>query len=211
MDPYSKIAMSSHLVEHKPGVPEKEISIKQFMADFIDPSFKVNEELPFKTTFKTIKKNTIITCYNQVEHYAYFLIDGIARITMVKDGEEKILEFFFPNSFFSSYTSFLTKQPSDVEVQAMTDCEVEVIRDEDIQKAYENSLLANKLGRKAAEYYYIMKTKREKDFLVKSATERYSELLARRSELVQQIPVNMIAKYLGIKPESLSRIRKGPL
>ncbi len=69
-------------------------------------------------------------------------------------------------------------------------------------------MLANKLGRIVAEHYYINKTKREKDFLTKSATERYLELVNTRPELVQQIPVHFIAKYLGIKPESLSRIRK---
>lgn len=93
-------------------------------------------------------------------------------------------------------------------MQALTDCDVEIIQYKDIQKAYQTSLLANKLGRMVTEQYYIQKTKREKDFLSKSATERYNELLARRPELVQLIPVNMIAKYLGIKPESLSRIRK---
>jgi CRP-like cAMP-binding protein len=127
---------------------------------------------------------------------------------MYRNGEEHILEFFFPNSFFSSYTSFLTQQASQVEVETLTDCEVEVIRYEDMQKAYQTSLLANKLGRMVAEKYYIHKTNREKDFMLKSATERYNELLSFRPELVQQIPVHMIAKYLGIKPESLSRIRK---
>lgn len=59
-----------------------------------------------------------------------------------------------------------------------------------------------------AEYYYILKTNREKDFLTKSATERYNELVNIRPELIQYIPVHQIAKYLGIEPESLSRIRK---
>jgi CRP-like cAMP-binding protein len=85
---------------------------------------------------------------------------------------------------------------------------MQVLTHEDMQKAYSHSLLANKLGRMAAEFYYIRKTQREKDFLTKSASERYLDLLHGRPELVQQIPIQMIAKYLGVTAESLSRIRK---
>lgn len=183
-------------------------SIKSFIAKKIDTSFHEEDDLPFHTEIKEISKNTIITRYGQVEHYAYFLLQGIVKINMNYNGEERILEFFLPNSFFSSYTSFLTQKPSDVEITALTDIVVETIYFRDMAKAYETSLLANKLGRMVTEQYYIRKTNREKDFLTKSATERYMELLEERPELLRDIPVNMIAKYLGIKPESLSRIRK---
>ena len=59
-----------------------------------------------------------------------------------------------------------------------------------------------------AEQYYIHKTNRENEFLTLSAVERYKNLVDKRPELVRQIPVQLIAKYLGIEPESLSRIRK---
>lgn len=183
-------------------------SIKQFIHDYIDNGIDINDDLPFPTSLKSIAKHTILTDYGHVEQNAYFLLSGIVKISMQRDGEERILEFFFPNSFFSSYTSFLSRLPSDVEIEALTDCEVEIIHYNDMQQAYKTSLLANRLGRMVTEQYYIRKTNREKDFLMKTATERYQELLDIRPELVQQIPVHMIAKYLGIKPESLSRIRK---
>ncbi|MBK7763375.1 MAG: Crp/Fnr family transcriptional regulator [Bacteroidetes bacterium] len=183
-------------------------SIKSFIANYIDTDYKVEDDLPFPVTIKEIPKNTIITQIGQVEKYAYFLLSGIAKIDMIRNGEESILEFFFPGSFFSSYTSFLSQKGSDVELMTLSDCAVEVIKYEDMQTAYKHSLLANKLGRIVIEQYYIHKTNREKGFLTKSATERYRELLNFRPELVQQIPVKMIAQYLGIQPESLSRIRK---
>ena len=179
------------------------------MAAIPDLDFKAEDALPFAVTPLFFKKNAIITAYNQVENKAYFLKDGIVKISIIRDdGEERILEFFFPGTFFSAYTSFLTREASNVEIIAITDCETEMIRYEDMKQAYKISILANKIGRIAAEYYYIQKTQREKDFLTKSATDRYLELVQTRPELVQQIPVHAIAKYLGIKPESLSRIRK---
>ena len=182
-----------------------ELSIRHFIAKHIDKKFNPNDSLPFATSVKQIPKRTHLTKFDQVERCAYFLREGIVKIGMIRDGEDRIVEFFFPGSFFSSYTSFLTQLPSDVEVECLTDCEVELIRYDDLQLAYKDSLLANRM---VTEQYYIQKTEREKGFLTQSAPERYRELIMRRPELVQQIPVKMIAQYLGIQPESLSRIRK---
>ena len=185
------------------------MSIKQYIQSQVDPHFSVDDELPVLTEVKMIPKNTIISPCHKIEQYAYFLLSGIVKISIYnEDGNERVLDFFFPNSFFAAYTSFLTQQPSDVEIETLTTCEVEIIKHAEIHHAYETSLLANRLGRVVAEQYYIRKTNREKDFLTKSAVERYKNLLDKRPELVQQIPVQLIAKYLGIEPESLSRIRK---
>lgn len=184
-------------------------NIKQFINQHIDHQFSLDDELPFPTLLKIVPKNTILTHYDSVEQHAYFLISGIVKISMISnDGHERVLEFFFPNSFFSAYTSFLTQQASNVEIETLTECEVEIIKHHDIHEAYKTSMLANKLGRMVTEHYYINKTNREKDFLTKSAANRYKDLLDKRPELVKQIPVQLIAKYLGIEPESLSRIRK---
>lgn len=185
------------------------MSIKEFVKAYIQPDFNMEEDLPFPTTRKTFPAHEILTRYDQTEHNAYFLLEGMVKISMMRqDGQERILEFFFPGSFFSSYTSFLTQQPSNAQVETLTQCEVEIIRHSDMIQAYTHSLLANKLGRMAAEHYYVIKTKREKDFLVKSASERYWELVDARPEIAQLISVSQIARYLGIEPESLSRIRK---
>jgi CRP-like cAMP-binding protein len=185
------------------------MSLTQYIQTHIDATFADGEDLPFPVVMKSFSKNTIVSPYHKIEHQAYFLNKGIVKISMISsDGHERVLEFFFPNSFFSAYTSFLTQSPSNVEIATLTDCEVEVIKYADIKEAYKTSLLANKLGRMVAEHYYIHKTNREKDFLTKSAMDRYKNLIDQRPELVQQIPVQLIAKYLGIEPESLSRIRK---
>jgi CRP-like cAMP-binding protein len=144
----------------------------------------------------------------QVERKLYFINRGIVQLTMLHDGEEKIIDFFFPDSFVCSYTSFLKQEPSDVKLTALAECQAEVIQYQELQDAYRTSLLINKLGRLLTEQIYIIKTKREKDFLTKSAQERYADLLSVRPDILKLIPINKIAKYLGIHPESLSRIRK---
>lgn len=184
------------------------MNILEFINANVSPDFKDYSELPFKVARKTFKKGEIITRYGQIERGAYYLLSGLIELTIRKDSEEKIVEFFLPHSFFCSYTSFLLQQPSDVQVSALIDSEVEVIEYADLQKAYHTSLMANQLGRIATESIFIISTNREKDFLTKSAQERYDDLIIKRPDLIRQMPVNKIAKYLGIHPESLSRLRK---
>lgn len=184
------------------------MSIVDFINTRIGADFETNDQLPFTVVRKKFKKGAVITRYGQVEKNAYFLVSGLVEITIRKGTEEKIIEFFSPGCFFGSYTSFLSQEPSDVEVTALSACEVEVITYTELQKAYKTSLLANQLGRIATEAIFMISTKREKDFLTKSAQERYRELLASRPYLCKHIPINKIAKYLGIHPESLSRIRR---
>jgi CRP-like cAMP-binding protein len=184
------------------------MTILEYININLKTNFKDDNELPFKVTKKRFKKGDIITSYGQIERSGYFLISGLIEITVLKDVDEKIIEFFLPPCFFCSYTSFLSQQPSDVQVSALSDSEVQVIDYVELQNAYKTSLIANQIGRLATESIFVISTKREKDFLTKSAQERYDELLSKRPDLIKLVPVNKIAKYLGIHPESLSRLRK---
>ncbi|MBL7765791.1 MAG: Crp/Fnr family transcriptional regulator [Chitinophagaceae bacterium] len=193
--------MSSNIIT--PG----SLSIKQFIHDHVDRRFSLDQDLAFKTSLASFKRHEIITPYGEVENYGYYLLEGLVKIsTFREDGEERILDFFMPGQFFSSYYSFLFREASDVQVTAMRKCHVECIYYKDIMAAYEEDLISNKFGRIVTQYYYGEKTKREKQFLKLSATERYQILLANRPELVPQLKKKEIAMYLGIDHRSLSRI-----
>ena len=73
-------------------------SIKNFIATKVDTNYQLDDDLPFPISVKTFEKHTIITPYHQVEKKAYFLVRGIVKISVIReDGEERILEFFFPS------------------------------------------------------------------------------------------------------------------
>ncbi len=184
------------------------MTIAQYIRQYVNSSANINDPLPFATRKKIFNKNEVITTFGQIEDKAYYLVEGLVEISLLENGQEKIIDFFLPNSFFAAYTSLLTQTPSDVQVIPLTLCRTEVINYKDLQAAYRNSLVANQLGRYVTEQLYITRTQREKDFLTKSAEQRYQTLVAERPDLVAQVPVHKIAKYLGIHPESLSRIRK---
>ncbi len=184
------------------------MKIYEFYNKHLKINLQSNEDLHLNIIEKKIPKGKILTDYGQVERHVYFLQSGVVQMTVLGDGIEKIIDFFGKDTFVCSYASLLTQQPSDVQVISLTDCVVEVFTFEDLQKAYKTSLIINQIGRMVTEWNYIIKVKREKDFLLKTAEERYAALLTEKPDVVAELPVNKIAKYLGIHPESLSRIRK---
>lgn len=184
------------------------MNLLNFLNNHFNTAFTSEEELPFRTTRRNIAKHSIITDYGKIEKHIYFINSGIFQMTVQHDIEEKIIDFYFPDCFVCAYTSFIRQMPSDVRVTAMTDFVVETVYYDEVQAAYKDSLLANQLGRVLTEQIYMIKSSREKDFLTKTAEERYAGLIARRPDIIKLIPGYKIAQYLGIKPESLSRIRK---
>lgn len=166
------------------------------------------KELPFPIREISVERNAVITGYDQVEQNLYFIRSGIVELKIKSYTSEKILDFFFANEVVTCFTSFLLQIPSDTEMTSIVACNMEVIAYKHLQAAYATSLQANRVGRILTEQAYLRKAQREKDLLSKTAEERYAELLESRGEYVSHIPVNKLAKYLGIHPESLSRIRK---
>ena len=166
------------------------------------------EDLPFPMKAIKVEKGSCLTRYGQIEDSLYFMNKGIVEMTIKSYMTEKIIDFFFEAELFCGFTSFLDQQPTDVQITTLMDCEMEVLKREDLIPAYAHSLEANQFGRIATERGYIRKSNREKDLLTKTAEERYMEMFRTHSDYISFIPVNKIARYLGIHPESLSRIRK---
>lgn len=174
----------------------------------LNTSLSSYHDLPFKVEKIKFEKGIIITKYGKVEDAIYFVNNGIVEMSIKSYVSEKIIDFFFETEMFCAYTSFLNQKPTDVQIVALMETELEMVKRNDLLKAYEFSFDANKFGRILTEQGYIRKSNREKDLLTKTAEEKYADMFRTHSQYISQIPVNKIAKYLGIHPESLSRIRK---
>jgi CRP-like cAMP-binding protein len=187
------------------------MTIEAFIRKNLPDYSNLDFTLPFEVVQSRFGKSEIITDYGMVEDKVYFLNDGLVQVSILSNEEEKIVEFFLSGQFFCAYTSLLSRTPSDVQLLALTDCSVSVINGQDLFNAYKKSLLASNLGLFVTQQLYLSRTQREKDFLTKPADVRYKELIDRNPNLVKLVSMNKIAKYLGIQPESLSRIRKSHL
>lgn len=158
---------------------------------------------------RTFKKGEFLCRNGQIESYLSIIVEGTCRgFYTNKEGEEISVAFAFPNDFVSAYYSFLTQRPSQMAVQALTTTTIISVSFTDLNTLCDKYKSAERIGRLNAEKIYRRKEEREIALLTMSATERYVDLINRSPKLLQRIPLKYIASYLGIKPESLSRIRK---
>lgn len=163
---------------------------------------------PFEAEVCSFPKGGIITPHQKVENYIYLLRKGSVKVSYFKELNEYILDFWFEGDFFTSYASFIQRIPSLTEITALSEVEVERIHFSQLEAMYERSLLGNQIGRKMAERMYVHKTMKEIELISLSAEERYRKLLNKSRDLVLEVSVKDLASYLGIQPESLSRIRR---
>ncbi|MCG8574784.1 MAG: Crp/Fnr family transcriptional regulator [Flavobacteriales bacterium] len=163
---------------------------------------------PFPYTRKKLRAGHIITDYQEIEQKMYFLEKGLVEETVLEDDKESIVAFFCENSFVTSFASLLKQIPSDKRITTIEECEITVIQRDDLFNAYERCLKASRLGRIESDKAYLQRVRREKLLITKSAAERYQLILEEESEIIRRVPNYKIAAYLGITPESLSRIRR---
>lgn len=137
-----------------------------------------------------------------------FIASGYVRLYYIKDDEEVTKDFNFENDFCGSYASFITARPSLFNVIAMEPVKLYTISRESLLTLYENFFCWQKLGRISMERMFIKKEQREASFLLDSPEMRYQKLIKETPHFVQRVPLKYLASYMGITPETLSRIRK---
>lgn len=158
---------------------------------------------------KTVKKNEYLLKEGEVCRNTYFLVSGFFRMYYIDiEGNEINYRFVPKNNFFVDFQSFLTQKPSHFYWQAMQDAEVLILPYREIQNAYTISTTWNNFGRLMAEHVYLQLNDRVEMLLFMKPEERYLYLLNTRPELFTQVSQFHLSSYLGIKPESLSRLRK---
>jgi CRP-like cAMP-binding protein len=138
----------------------------------------------------------------------FFIINGLIRLYAVNNGKEICRQFFFENTFFSEYESFLHQKPSRTFVDVLEDTRVYSFSYTDMQHFYEVVPGFQLVGRKIAEQLFVKISERVNSFLTETPEVRYGQLVDSRPKVLQRIPQYMIASYLGITPEHLSRLRK---
>ena len=156
----------------------------------------------------SLPKHSILVREGQVCNEVYFIASGLVRLYVMNDGKEICRQFFFENMFFSEYESFLTRNPSKTFADVLEDTEIYRFTHADMQWFYQTIPAFQFIGRMIAENLFIKISERVNSFLTETPEQRYQSLVASRPKVMQRIPQYMIASYLGITPEHLSRIRK---
>lgn len=182
--------------------------LKASLSQFL--SLSEDEWRTYQTLLKKriVRKGTFLLQPGEICQATYFINQGLVRLYYIKDGEEKIRQFFFERSFFTDITSFFTQQPAKLYLQALEDTELVVIPRDPLHQLYESSMHFQRMGRLIAEYNVVGVANRMDSLFLYSPEERYLNLIKNRPRVSQRIPQYMIASYLGVTPEGLSRIKR---
>lgn len=169
-----------------------------------------NEEQLFLQSFVPlfVKKNDYFLQSTQINTRLGFLCKGLVRYYVFKNDEEATIEFTKEGEFVADYESFISKKPSIQNIQALEDCEFLVIDYDKLQQLYQISRNANLLGRIIIEHRFIIMVNQLLTVHRYTPEDRYRYFLKNYKDLTQRIPQYLIASYVGVKPQSLSRIRK---
>jgi len=157
---------------------------------------------------KRIRKFKFFIKIGEVSNYIGFISRGLFRFYQMKDELEITSDFAFEKSFITSYTSMITREPSRVAVQALENSIMLVISYDKLNEYYSEKQKYERIGRLLAEQAFMQNERHLLSFLSDSAEDRYRNLMETAPHFIQKIPLVHIASYLGIKPETLSRIRK---
>ncbi|WP_089884568.1 Crp/Fnr family transcriptional regulator [Kriegella aquimaris] len=144
----------------------------------------------------------------QIERYIYFLSEGIVKGYQNIDGKLVIQHLVSEQDFFTSLDSFMEETPASDYYETITDCKLIKISKPDFELLQENTSFWNDFVKAVTNEHLNCKLDRVKDFQILTAKERYIKFINQNPKLVLNVSVDNIASYLGIEPQSLSRIRK---
>ena len=152
-------------------------------------------------------KGKVLTELEKIEDKLYFLVDGALRLYYEQETKDITINIGFPNAFMSSYTSYLSRKPSDFILEALTPCSYIFITHSDLNEIYTLTECGQHLGRILTEQLFLYLSHRENSFMLKSPKQRYLDLFDEQPRLIQEIPQKYLSSYIGITPQALSRIR----
>lgn len=159
------------------------------------------------TVKKSLKRNEFLVEKSKVDATLYFVHKGTFRIYYPHEEEEICVGFGYANTLLCAYPSFIKELPSEYYIQALTEAELTGIAKTEFYALLDRFPALEKCCRLLTEEALLGKIEREVEMLTFTPDERYSRLAARSPHLFQLIPLKYIASYLGIQPETLSRIR----
>ncbi|WP_343615822.1 cyclic nucleotide-binding domain-containing protein [Flavobacterium sp.] len=182
--------------------------VKQVFDLYFKAEINIWKGFSEKIKVREFNKADIIKEYNTVERYLNIIIKGSAGL-FVWDGNRDIcINLLYENSFMSDYLSFLGQKPTVMKAEALEDIVLWSINYEDLNELYGRSETGLRIGKAISEMLYIRKQEEQIGLLTLAPQERYLKLIESRPAIFQRTPLKIIASYLGLTAESLSRIRK---
>ena len=166
------------------------------------------QEFSSKWKRKSALKNEYLLKPGRIENYFYFMGKGVIRVFGEKDDEEINIGFTYDNEYSGVYDSFLAQTPAELYLQAITDCDMIRISYVDLMEQFDKYKSIERWGRKFNGEMLVSVSRRQVEARSFSAEEKYKRLVENSPHIFQLVPQKYLASYLGMTPETLSRLRK---
>lgn len=156
-----------------------------------------------------LKKKEVLLFAGDVSNHMRFISKGCLRAYyMDTEAKEHIIQFGIEGWWINDLYSFLTNTPAKQFIQALEDSNVVQIHKDSLNELYDRVPAIERFFRMKFENAYVALQDRTINSMSKPAEERYFEFRTKYRDIEQRVPQYMVASYLGITPEFLSRLRK---
>ena len=185
----------------------KEI-LKQFITQWEKFEESEIDAIVENTQIESFKKGTVVLEQGKVSSTCYFVLQGCLRQYKIIDGEEKTTQFFLEGQSAVLYSSYLNQLPSEFYLSCIEDCTlITGTREQELELhqkypnlKYMTHVFMEQDYTKAEDYIRLLNSYKPE--------ERYLRLMKTRPELLNRVPLQQLASFIGVTPESFSRIRK---
>jgi len=180
----------------------------QFLNEKVHLSTEDKSFLRNRLKLKTFEKGASILREGQVSQSFYFNVEGFVRLFYLRGHEERTAYFYPEGVFISAYESFVKQKPSKVNLEAAETSKLIEINAEASMALLQYDPKFESIARAIMEEELIAHQRIIESLLTLSAEERYGQLMEESPWIFGRIPQQHIASYIGVQPESLSRIKK---
>lgn len=156
----------------------------------------------------SLKKNQVLIAQGETSQRTFFVAKGCLRIFFInEEGQDSTRYFAFENNLATALVSFINTEPSEESIQAVEDSELLYITHENFYKLLDIIPQWEKFYRKYLEFAYVTNTNRLMSFLTQDAVKKYRQLLEEHPVIVRRLSSKLVASYLNISRETLSRVK----
>jgi CRP-like cAMP-binding protein len=155
-----------------------------------------------------LSRHQILLSEGEPSRKMFFVVKGCLRVFFIKeDGSEVTRRIVFENAFSTTLVGFITGKPSLEYTQALEPTSLLYITQEDFYGLLDRIPNWEKFYRQYLETAYVNNTNRLMSFITQDAGQRYQHLLAEEPAIIQRLPNRIVASYLNVSPETLSRLK----
>ncbi|HPH87625.1 MAG TPA: Crp/Fnr family transcriptional regulator [Chitinophagales bacterium] len=154
-----------------------------------------------------LPKKHILLKKGKVCNFLYFIEKGLARNFFEEDNKELTNDIILEGEILVSFSSFISRKPSLETIELLEDGVLCAIHYDNLQNLYQQFPIMERTGRMIAEHHYNSLAMKSYRLKFSNSSERYQYLFDNKIEIVKRVPIGIIASYLGMSIETLSRIR----